>query len=60
MAQVPFPDDHIFSQTVSGAPKSEVLLQLEAAHPGAAGYHFIEDKMGTLEKASARSPSICL
>ena len=24
MAKVPFPEDHIFSQTVSGRPKSEV------------------------------------
>lgn len=50
MAEVPFPDDHIFSQTVSGRPKSEVLLKLEERHPGAAAYHFIEDKLSTLEK----------
>lgn len=52
MAKVPFPDDHIFSQTVSGRPKSEVLLTLESRHLGAAAYHFIEDKLSTLEKVS--------
>ena len=118
MARVPFPEDHIFSQTVSGRPKSEVragvtsqfltirhrevehphgvliqglagrrtlsrnavvaadvhivsmlpccvhapgsqrpvlwvqvLQQLEERHPGAEAYHFIEDKLSTLEKA---------
>lgn len=50
MAGIPFPADRIFSQTVSGRPKSEVLEGLEAAHPEAASYHFVEDKMSTLEK----------
>ena len=49
MAKVPLPADCIFSQTVSGQPKSEVLAMLEERHPGTR-YHFIEDKMGTLEK----------
>lgn len=57
MAKVPFPDDHIFSQTVSGRPKSEVLLALESRHPGAEAYHFIEDKLSTLEKVS-QSPNL--
>lgn len=48
-ANVILPLDRIFSQTVSGAPKSEVLQMLEDRHPGSA-YHFVEDKMGTLEK----------
>ena len=52
-AGVPFPDDRIFSQTVSGEPKSKVLLALAAAHPAAAGFHFVEDKLATLEKCAA-------
>jgi phosphoglycolate phosphatase-like HAD superfamily hydrolase len=52
-AGVPFPDDRIFSQTVSGEPKAKVLERLEAAHPGAAGYHFVEDKLATLEAVAA-------
>ena len=49
MARVPIPSDDIFSTTVSGQPKSEILLQLQARHPGAA-CHFVEDKLSTLEK----------
>ena len=52
-AGVPFPADRIFSQTVSGEPKSKVLLELEADHPGAAGFYFVEDKLATLEKVAA-------
>lgn len=48
-AQVALPLDRIFSQTVSGAPKSEVLQMLAARHRGAA-CHFVEDKLSTLEK----------
>ncbi len=29
----------------------QVLLKLEERHPGATAYHFIEDKLSTLEKA---------
>ena len=50
MAGIDFPMDRIFSQTVSGRPKSEVLEDLEATHPEAGGYHFVEDKFSTLEK----------
>ena len=50
MAGIDFPGDRIFSQTVSGQPKSEVLEMLAARHPEAAGFHFVEDKMSTLEK----------
>ena len=32
----------------------QVLLKLEERHPGATAYHFIEDKLSTLEKARAR------
>lgn len=49
MAGIDFPMERIFSQTVSGRPKSEVLLDLQNKHPQA-GYHFVEDKMSTLEK----------
>lgn len=49
MAGVEFPMDRIFSQTVSGRPKSEVLEQLEETHPGST-CHFVEDKLTTLEK----------
>lgn len=50
MAGIPFPGDRIFSQTVSGRPKSEVLEGLQAAHPEAESLHFVEDKLSTLEK----------
>mmetsp|Transcript_33386 Transcript_33386/g.79152 ORF Transcript_33386/g.79152 Transcript_33386/m.79152 type:complete len:375 (-) Transcript_33386:163-1287(-) len=49
MAGIPFPSDRIFSQTVSGRPKSEVLAMLMEQHPNAE-LRFFEDKMGTLEK----------
>lgn len=54
MAKVPLDSDRIFSQTVSGQPKSEVLAMLQERHPGTQ-YHFIEDKMGTLEKVGTAS-----
>jgi len=54
-AGVPFPDDRIFSQTVSGEPKSKVLLKLEAEHPNAAGLYFVEDKLATLEKVAGEA-----
>ncbi len=49
MADISFPADRIFSQTVSGRPKSEVLHALQERHPGARS-HFVEDKPGTLHK----------
>ena len=52
-AGIDFAPSRIFSQAESGAPKSEVLAALAAAHPGAGAYHFVEDKMGTLEKVRA-------
>ncbi|KAI3437958.1 hypothetical protein D9Q98_000402 [Chlorella vulgaris] len=55
MAGIAFPSDRIFSQTVSGQPKSEVLEMLAARHPQAAGYLFVEDKMSTLEKVAKMS-----
>ena len=50
MAGIDFPMDRIFSQTVSGRPKSEVLENLEVQHPQAGKFHFVEDKLTTLEK----------
>jgi phosphoglycolate phosphatase-like HAD superfamily hydrolase len=50
MAGIDFPMERIFSQTVSGRPKSEVLEDLEKEHPQAGTYHFVEDKLSTLEK----------
>ena len=57
MAKVPIPSEDIFSTTVSGQPKSEILVDLQSQHPGLT-YHFVEDKLGTLEKAipSSNSP----
>ncbi|KAG2445183.1 hypothetical protein HYH02_008651 [Chlamydomonas schloesseri] len=57
MAAVPFPGDRIFSQTVSGRPKGEVLANLAAAHPDATAKIFVEDKLSTLEKV-AKDPSL--
>lgn len=50
MAGVPFPGERIFSQTISGRPKGEVLRDLAARHPGASSKVFVEDKLSTLEK----------
>lgn len=50
MAGINFPMDRIFSQTVSGRPKGEVLNKLAADHPDATGLAFVEDKLSTLEK----------
>ncbi len=52
MADVHIPLERIYSQTVSGQPKAEVLVMLQEHHSGAKGLHFIEDKMGTLDKVS--------
>jgi hypothetical protein len=50
MAGIEFPLARIYSQTVSGRPKSEVLEALQAQNPGAE-CNFVEDKLSTLEKA---------
>jgi phosphoglycolate phosphatase-like HAD superfamily hydrolase len=52
MADIHFPPERIFSQTVSGRPKSEVLESLNEKHPGSE-CHFVEDKLSTLEKVSS-------
>ncbi|CAG9463179.1 unnamed protein product [Pedinophyceae sp. YPF-701] len=49
MAGVQLEDERVFSMTVSGRPKGEVLAMLGERHPGAA-LHFVEDKLSTLEK----------
>jgi len=54
MAFIDFPGDRIYSQTVSGRPKSEVLQMLQERHPGTR-YHFVEDKYSTLKKVEKES-----
>lgn len=49
MAGINMPLERIFSQTVSGQPKSEVLKMLQERHQGCE-YHFVEDKKSTLDK----------
>lgn len=49
MAKVPLNLDRIWSTTVSGKPKSDMLVKLQGQHPNRV-YHFVEDKLGTLEK----------
>lgn len=51
MAKVPFPEDRIFSTAETGQPKTGVLGMLQERHPGTE-YHFVEDKLGTLDKVS--------
>lgn len=48
-ANVDFSADRILSTAETGQPKSEVLKQLQQRHAGTT-YHFVEDKMGTLDK----------
>jgi len=50
MAGINFPADRIYSQTVSGRPKGEVLAQLADRHKGTPACIFVEDKLATLEK----------
>ena len=49
MAKLPLDSDRIWSTTVSGKPKSDMLVKLQGQHPDMV-YHFVEDKLGTLEK----------
>ena len=49
MAGIDFPLERIFSTTVSGQPKSEVLEKLSKQHLDAE-CHFVEDKLSTLVK----------
>ena len=51
--------DRIFSTAETGHPKSDVLADLEKQHPGTE-YHFVEDKLGTLEKVSLPLLFACL
>ncbi|KAK9839422.1 hypothetical protein WJX81_001239 [Elliptochloris bilobata] len=50
-AHLPLPAERIFSTAETGQPKSKVLAQLQAKHPGTE-YHFVEDKLSTLEKVA--------
>ncbi|KAL6764717.1 hypothetical protein V8C86DRAFT_2468849 [Haematococcus lacustris] len=50
MAGVALAPEHIFSQTISGRPKGEVLAMLASRHPDALDKIFVEDKLSTLEK----------
>lgn len=50
MANVAFPSSRIFSQTLSGRPKTEVLEMLATNHGDLTDRLFIEDKLSTLEK----------
>lgn len=51
MAGIDFPMERIYSMTVSGRPKTEVLALLEKKHPERKCL-FIEDKVSTLYKVS--------
>jgi hypothetical protein len=42
--------ERIFSQTVSGQPKAEVLAMFLEQHSECTEFHFVEDKMSTLHK----------
>jgi len=56
IGKIPFEKDRVFSQTVSGRPKSEVLAMLEQRHENnenSTSFHFVEDKLSTLEKVAA-------
>ena len=55
-AKIDFSAERIFSTAETGQPKSEVLKHLEQQHPGTS-YHFVEDKMGTLDKVCSFSLS---
>lgn len=48
-AKLDFSADRIFSTAETGQPKSDILKQLEHKHPNTS-YHFVEDKLGTLDK----------
>jgi hypothetical protein len=53
-ANIDIPSERLFSQTVSGVPKTEVLLALQADAAPGARLVFVEDKMSTLETVCAR------
>ena len=49
LGAINFPPERCFSMTVSGKPKTTVLRELMDLHPDAK-LHFVEDKLGTLDK----------
>ena len=48
------PEHRLFSQTVSGVPKTEVLIELGKNAIAGSKKIFVEDKMSTLEKVCLR------
>ncbi len=50
---VHMPMERIYSQTVSGRPKTEVLEKLAGGAPAGARLVFVEDKLSTLEAVAA-------
>lgn len=59
IGRIPFEGSNVFSQTVSGRPKGEVLKMLQEKHSSEnegdrqqISFHFVEDKLSTLEKVA--------
>ena len=59
MAKVPISPERIHSTTLTGQPKSDIFKDLQQQHSGAS-CHFVEDKLGTLEKVSTLGPWLSL
>ena len=49
-ASIDFPLDRIHSNTESGIPKSDIIIQLRKQHSECTCSHFVEDKISTLQK----------
>lgn len=58
-AKLDFSADRIFSTAETGQPKSDILKQLEHKHPNTS-YHFVEDKLGTLDKVPKAPCIVCV
>ncbi len=58
MANIAFPEDRVFSSTVSGKPKAETIADLMASEAlaGVDTWHFVEDRYPTLAGIVARDP----
>lgn len=54
LAGVKLGEDRVISVEATGKPKGEVLEALAAEHPGAAAYHFVEDRLDALTLAAQR------
>jgi len=57
MARIPMPDEDIYSTTVSGAPKTDILKMLQERVEDGTTLNFVEDKLSTLEKV-IKEPSL--